>query len=446
MREKIKLPPQVLRILEKLSSCGYEAFAVGGCVRDSLLGAEPSDWDICTNALPHETKSCFHEIPVIETGIQHGTVTLLIDHLPFEVTTYRIDGNYSDGRRPDHVCFTAQLQDDLSRRDFTINAMAYHPRLGIIDPFHGKKDLKRGILRCVGTPDNRFHEDGLRIMRGIRFVSQLGFSLEKETQTALYSCCTLLQKVSAERLRTELDKLLCGAAVEKTLRDHGEILACFIPELRPMFHLDQQNRHHIYTVWEHTARAVSQISRTPLLRLCALFHDIGKPDTMTVDSDGCGHFYNHESLSAQLSEIIMTRLKYDSRTISRVKEVIRSHNIVFQPTEKHARRLLCRLGEETLRLLIELELADVKSQNPIFTAQRVKNIQAFSQKAEDVLQARQCFSLRHLALNGTDLLALGIPQGPQIGRILHMLLEQVIEGSLQNEKQALYAAVRKLTD
>lgn len=440
----IRLPEKAALLISQLESHGHEAFIVGGCVRDGLLGRAPNDWDICTSASPEEMKRCFSNLRIIETGVKHGTLTVLAEGEPFEITTYRIDGEYSDSRHPDQVLFTSDLREDLSRRDFTINAMAWHPQTGLVDPFGGARDLKRGSIRCVGKPEKRFREDALRIMRAVRFAGQLGFRVDAETERALYQCCPLLDKIAAERTRMELDKLLCGAAAEKALRDYREIIAHFIPEIRPMFGLDQKNRHHIYTVWEHTLRAVSQIPDKPLLRLCAFFHDIGKPGSMTVDEDGCGHFYQHEILSEGLTEQAMKRLKYDNDTRETVLAVIRSHSIVFRPDRKQARKLLGKLGEERLRLLIELELADVKSQNPLYREERVANISAFREKMEEALAEEQCFSLRHLAINGKDLLCLGIPQGPEIGRILNVLLEQVVEEALPNEPDALREAARKV--
>ena len=439
----IRLPEKAALLISQLESHGHEAFIVGGCVRDGLLGRAPNDWDICTSASPEEMKRCFSNFRVIETGLKHGTLTVLAEGEPFEITTYRIGGEYSDSRHPDQV-FTSDLREDLSRRDFTINAMAWHPQTGLVDPFGGARDLKRGSIRCVGKPEKRFREDALRIMRAVRFAGQLGFRVDAETDQALYQCCPLLDKIAAERTRMELDKLLCGAAAEKALRDYREIIAHFIPEIRPMFGLDQKNRHHIYTVWEHTKRAVSPIPDQPVLRLCAFFHDIGKPGSMTVDEDGCGHFYQHEILSEELTEQAMKRLKYDNDTRETVLAVIRSHSVVFRPDSKQARRLLGKLGEERLRLLIEMELADVKSQNPLYREERVANIAAFREKMEEVLAEEQCFSLRHLAINGRDLLCLGIPQGPEIGRILNVLLEQVVEETLPNEPDALKEAARKV--
>lgn len=436
----IRLPDKVALLISMLENCGHEAFAVGGCVRDSLLGRSPNDWDICTDATPTQMKRCFHTMRTIETGIKHGTLTVLADHEPFEITTYRIDGTYTDGRRPDQVQFTSDIEADLSRRDFTINAMAYNKTSGLIDPFEGARDLKLGMIRCVGTAEKRFEEDALRIMRGLRFASQLGFIIEEKTANALYICRHLLSYISAERIRVEFDKLLCGSAAAEVLATHREIIAQVIPEIRPMFDLDQQNQFHVYSVWDHTLHAVSHIKNTSELKLCAFFHDIGKPPRMTVDERGCGHFYKHELDSERLTDTIMSRLKYDNRTKETVTTIVRNHGIVFRPSLKQARRLLGKLGEEKLRLLIEMEFADVKSQNPVYTKERVTNIQAFQEKVDEVLEAEQCFSLRDLELSGKDLLEMGIPQGPAIGKILGNLLDMVIEEELPNEKAALIEA------
>lgn len=433
----IKIPYQVTSLLKCLEENGHEAFAVGGCVRDSILGRTPGDWDICTSAGPEEMKSCFADFRVIETGLKHGTLTVVIEGQPFEITTYRIDGNYSDGRHPDEVVFTSHLTEDLKRRDFTINAMAYHPEHGLIDPLGGMEDLKHGCIRCVGNADRRFQEDGLRIMRALRFASQLNFEINEKTAASLYSCRHLLKCISAERVRSEFDKLLCGSGAAKVLSEYREIIACIIPEIRPMFELDQRNQYHIYTVWDHTLCAVSHIKNSIELKLAAIFHDIGKPESMTVDEKGIGHFYRHEALSETLAGQIMLRLKYDNRTRETVLSLIRSHSIVFRPSSKQARRLLHRLGEENLRRLIELEYADVRSQNPDYVCERVANIQTFSHVVDEVLKEEQCFSLRHLALNGTDLLSMGFSQGPKIGNVLSALLEQVIEENVANEKEAL---------
>ena len=447
---KINLPEKVNTLITHLESCGYEAFAVGGCIRDSIMGREPNDWDLCTSASPDEMKDCFAGFRIIETGLQHGTLTVLLDGDAFEITTYRIDGEYSDGRHPDEVKFTRYLEEDLARRDFTVNAMAYNDTAGLVDPFGGQEDLAAGILRCVGEPAKRFTEDSLRILRCIRFASQLDYIIENSTANAMYDCLPLIDRVAVERIRVELEKLLCGSAAVKVLREHRNIIAHIIPEIRPMFDLDQKNAYHIYDVWEHTLHVVENIAADPLLRLMAFFHDIGKPPTMTVvpnDKSDCpewGHFYGHEAAGAEITKGILRRLKFDNYSRDTICNVIDAHKIVFQPTERHARRLLHRLGEEQLRMLIQLELADVKSQNPVYTDERVENILAFESALDAVLAAEQCFSMKHLAVNGKDMIELGVPQGREIGRILNALLDQVVEGTLPNDREDLLTHAAKL--
>ncbi len=447
---KIKLPEKVNILISRLESRGYEAFAVGGCIRDSIMGRTPNDWDLCTSATPDEMKSCFEGFRVIETGLQHGTLTVLLDGESFEITTYRIDGEYSDGRHPDHVAFTRSLEEDLARRDFTVNAMAYSEKSGLMDPFGGRSDLSHGILRCVGNPVRRFTEDSLRILRCVRFASQLSYAIEDSTAAAMYECLPLLDRVAAERIRAEFDKLLCGPAAADVLRTHRGIIAHVIPEIRPMFDLDQKNTYHSYDVWEHTLHVLDSIPAEPLPRLAAFFHDIGKPSTMTIvpndspDFPEWGHFYGHEPAGAEITDAVMHRLKYDKATRKTVCNVIDAHKVVFQPTEKHARRLLLKLGEDQLRMLIQLELADVKGQNPVYTAERVANIQAFEAALNAVLAAEQCFSMKHMAIGGHDLMELGVPQGREIGRILKALLAQVVDGDLLNDREVLIERAKEL--
>lgn len=440
----IKLPSQVEALLNRLEAAGHEAYVVGGCVRDSFIDRVPNDWDICTSALPEETIRCFDGFRVIETGLQHGTVTVHLEGEDYEITTYRIDGDYSDGRHPDSVTFTSRIEEDLARRDFTINAMAFHPKTGLVDPFGGQQDLTAGVVRCVGDPVTRFTEDSLRILRAVRFASQLDYIIEISTSDAMYQCLPLLKRVAVERIQVEFEKLLCGPAALRILHDHRDIIADFLPEIRPMFDLDQKNDYHIYDVWEHTLHVLDQIPAEPVLRLAAFFHDIGKPGTMTVTEEDWGHFYGHEAHGAEITDTILRRLRYDNATREAVVQVIDAHKIVFQPTQRHARRCLNKLGEKNLRMLIQLELADVKSQNPKYTPERVENILAFQEQLEAVLAAEQCFSLKHLAVSGRDLLELGVPQGKEIGRILNLLLEQVMDEKLPNEKAALLQAAGKL--
>lgn len=440
---KINLPEKVKKLIGILRYNGYEAFAVGGCVRDSLLGRAPNDWDLCTNASPDEMLRCFSGLHVIETGLQHGTLTVLLDGEAFEITTYRIDGDYSDGRHPDDVIFTVNPADDLARRDFTINAMAYNDESGLVDLHGGINDLAAGLIRCVGDPVKRFSEDSLRILRCVRLASQLDYTIENSTAIAMRECLPLLDRVAFERIRVEFEKLLCGPGAFRVLSEYRDIIAAFIPEVVPMFDLDQQNDYHIYTVWDHTLHAVAQIPAERELRLAAFFHDIGKPAAMTVTEDGWGHFYKHEHIGADIAGQVLRRLRYDNETRRDIVEVIRNHGIIFQQTLRHARRCLNKLGEKRLRMLIELELADVKSQNPRYTVERVENIERFAALVDEVLAAEQCFSLKDLAVNGRDLILLGVPQGSEIGRILKGLLELVLDEKLPNDKDALLEHVKE---
>ena len=314
MMPSVPLPAGVSRALTMLESAGFEAFIVGGCVRDALRGITPKDYDITTSALPEETKSVFRDWRVIETGIQHGTITVVMDGMPLEITTYRTEGTYSDNRHPDSVSFTASLREDVARRDFTMNAIAYSPTRGMIDHFGGAEDIRRGIIRCVGDPATRFREDALRMMRGIRFASVLGFAIEKNTAAAIHENKERIPTVSAERIRVELTKLLCGANVKNVLMDWWDVIGTVIPEILPMHGFDQKTPYHIYDVWEHTAVAVSNIPPDPHLRLCALLHDIGKPPSFFTDEKGVGHFYGHPAVSARMTEEILARLKYDNAT------------------------------------------------------------------------------------------------------------------------------------
>ena len=432
----ITLPQQVGRILEKLSTAGFEAAVVGGCVRDSLLGRKPQDWDITTSALPKQSMEALREFTVLETGLQHGTVTAVVDGMAVEITTYRIDGGYSDGRHPDQVVFTRSLQEDLARRDFTINALAYSEERGVIDCFGGRDDLANEVVRCVGDPALRFAEDALRIMRGLRFASVLGFSVEEETARSMLAQRALLDRIAKERIGAELAKLLCGkGAQDILLRFHG-VLGQVLPELLPMAGFAQNNPYHRYDVWEHTARAVGAVEPDPVLRLTMLLHDSGKPHCYTQDSRGVGHFYGHVKISVQLANTALKRLKFDSRTIRRVVLLIKYHDLPPQNTEKWIRRQLSRIGEEDLRALLSVKEADCKAQNPDFLY-RLEQLGEIRRTLERVLAENQCFSLRDLKVDGNDLIALGFPAGKELGETLRLLLNEVIDGKCPNERTAL---------
>lgn len=443
IRRKYKTPAQGDILLKVLEDAGYEAYYVGGCVRDLILDVAPKDWDICTDATPSQMQDVFGHYKTVETGIKHGTLTVIIQHVPFEVTTYRIDGEYSDFRRPDRVVFSRKLEDDLSRRDFTINAMAYHPFKGMVDCFGGREDLSAGIIRCVGEPQERLGEDALRILRALRFASRLGFVMEEKTGEALVAYRHLLGKIAVERIREELNGILCGQGVRRIMDEYRAVIGEIIPEVVPMFDLDQENPFHAYSVWEHTLRVIENSPPNPVSRLTAFFHDMGKPQVKTVDPEGQGHFYGHEKTSLELAGQVMNRLKYDNATKEKVLMLVQYHGIVFQPTEKYARKLLRRMGEEVLFLLIEQSLADVRSQHPRNVCHRVERIEAFRCAVLTVLESEQCFSLKDLAVKGDDLIAHGIPQGVEVGKWLNLLLERVIEGEAENQRDALLDIIDK---
>lgn len=293
----MRLPEHAARAVAALEAAGYQTWAVGGCVRDSLRGAAPHDWDLCTAARPDQMQAVFAGERVLETGLRHGTLTLLTEGGPIEITTFRTDGGYSDGRHPDGVRFVGSVEDDLARRDFTIGAMAWHPQRGLCDPYGGLDDLQEGILRAVGDPDARFAEDALRILRGIRFASRLGFAVERETAAAMRRQAARLNGIAAERVRGELTGLLCGRFVHRALRMFADLIGVVLPELTPMFGCAQRNPHHLYDVWEHSIRAAAQVPADPVLRWAALLHDCGKPACKTVDEQGIGHFYGHPAVS-----------------------------------------------------------------------------------------------------------------------------------------------------
>ena len=438
----IPLPAGVARALSMMENAGYEAFIVGGCVRDALMGIPPKDYDITTSALPEETKAVFREYRVIETGIQHGTVTVMMEGMPLEITTYRTEGTYSDNRHPDSVSFTTSLREDVARRDFTMNAIAYSPTRGLIDHFGGEADIRAGIIRCVGDPDTRFREDALRMMRGIRFASVLGFRMEDDTAAAIRGNKERIPSVSAERIRVELTKLLCGVNVKNVLMDWWDVLGVVIPEILPMHNFDQKTPYHIYDVWEHTAVAVSETPPVTHLRLSAFLHDIGKPSSFFTDEKGTGHFYGHPAVSAEMAEKILARLKYDNVTRYRVITLVKEHDRIIEPTETAVKRALSRLTPEVFFNLLAIKRADNLAQSPNYR-DRLETYDAIEAMAQDILEKNECISVAALAVNGSDLIALGMKPGKEIGEMLSHLLEQVIRGKLENEQEELLSYVKK---
>lgn len=432
---KIQLPEKVKVIIQTLEAAGYEAYAVGGCVRDSVLGRIPADWDITTSALPEQVKELFHR--TIDTGIEHGTVTVMMDKEGFEVTTYRIDGEYRDHRHPEQVNFTGELKEDLRRRDFTINAMAYNDRCGMVDAFGGIEDLKHGVIRCVGVAGERFEEDALRILRAVRFAAQLGFEIEKETADAARALAGNLKDISAERIQTELVKLLVSPHPEmlRTAYELG-ITRVVLPEFDVMMETPQHHPHHMYSVGEHTLKALEFTDPEKVLRLSVLFHDFGKPQTRTT-VDGVDHFHGHASVSAQETVRIMRRLKFDNATMDQVKRIVLYHDARPQPDERQIRRLLHRAGEDIFPGLFQVMGADILAQSEYRKIEKLVNLERMHQVYDEILKRKDCISLKNLQVTGKDLIAAGMEPGKKIGEILNQMLEDVLETPEHNEREYL---------
>lgn len=431
----MQIPQNILYILDRLEQAGYEAYIVGGCVRDGLMGAQPHDFDITTSALPEETEQVFSDLRVIETGIQHGTVTVLYEGEPIEITTYRIDGDYADGRHPDEVKFTRSLAEDVARRDFTMNGIAYSPKRGLFDLYDGAEDIRRGVIRCIGDPDKRFGEDALRILRALRFSAVLGFSIEESTATSLRRNKSLLSRVSAERIFKELQKLLCGRNAGAVLREFSEIFAEIIPELAPCIGYEQHSRYHAYTLYEHLVRAVEACPPDEGLRLAMLLHDIGKPLTQSEDASGEWHFYGHAEESAGLAEEILRRLKTSNALRERVCAIIRYHGFVPERTERFIRRRLSKHGMELFRDIMLAHIADDSAKQE-FAKERIPEWREIIRLAEEINARQPCLRIKDLAIGGRELAEL-VPPSPKTGETLKYLLDGVIEGRFPNERGEL---------
>ena len=435
----VDIPAPVRDILETLEATGHRAWCVGGCVRDALLGRAPEDWDVTTAARPEETMALFGD-RAVPTGLRHGTVTVRTAAGGVEVTTLRRDGAYRDHRRPESVTFTDSLEEDLRRRDFTVNALAVDLRGTLQDPLGGRADLAAGILRCVGDPDRRFDEDALRILRGARFAAQLGFAIHPDTAAAIHRNRALLGDIAPERIWTELKKLAAGDQAAEVLRAYPDVIGVFWPEVLPMVGFDQRNRHHCYDVWEHTLHALAAVRSETELRLTLLLHDIGKPNCFTADEKGQGHFYGHPAESARLAGEMLRRLRADNATTETVVRLVTWHDKNIPRTRSGVARALGKLGERDLRRLLDVKWADNLAQAPEYRA-----VQGEIDKAEAILDQLlaegACVSLRQLAVTGRDLLALGL-SGPAVGRILRTLLDAVLDETLPNQRAALLAAAR----
>lgn len=440
--QKIELPEKVHNIIATLQMNGYEAYAVGGCVRDSLLGREPGDWDITTSAMPGETKELFPR--TFDTGIEHGTVTVLLDHEGFEVTTYRIDGEYEDSRHPREVTFTRNLREDLLRRDFTINAMAYNEKEGLVDIFGGIKDLEKGIIRCVGTAKERFREDALRILRGVRFAAQLDFGIEETTREAMEELAPTLSCISAERIQAELVKILVSGHPEilKTAWELG-ITRQFLPEFDRIMVTGQETPHHMYNVGEHTLCALRNVRADKVLRLTMLLHDMGKPALKTVDDNGVAHFKRHALKSEEIAGQVLRRLKFDNDTSRKVLRLVRCHDYRMPAASRSVRRVMAAIGEDLFPYYMEVRRADVLAQSMYQREEKLKNLDDIELLYHEITEAGQCVSLKTLAVSGRDLINAGMRPGKEIGEKLARLLEAVIEDPELNEKEKLLDLVRE---
>ncbi len=438
---KTSIPAGANRILSTLNAGGFEAYLVGGCVRDLLRGAAPQDWDICTSALPQEIEACFPGVRVVETGLKHGTVALLLDDGLYEVTTYRADGTYSDGRHPDAVRFVSRLESDLERRDFTINAMALDLDGELQDPFGGAEDIRRGVVRCVGDPDRRFQEDGLRLMRCLRFSACLSYVVEEATGAAVRRNLPMLDRVAAERVNAELGKLLMGPGCVDILRAYPEVFCRFWPQLGPLVTLEQNNPWHCWGGWEHTLHALAAAPEDLVTRLAVLLHDVGKPPCKTTDDQGVDHFYGHAKAGAELAEEMLRALKFDNDTRKAVVTLVERHDAPIHETEKSVRRWLGRLGEESFFRLLEVKRCDVMGQNHAEVPQRLASVETLRAMAREIIAQGRCFSLKDLAVNGNDVIAAGVTPGPEVGAALAKLLDRVIDGDLPNDRAALLAAL-----
>lgn len=444
---KIKLPDKVQRIIRVIQSAGFEAYAVGGCIRDSILGRKPNDWDITTSARPEQVKALFSH--TVDTGIKHGTVTVLLNREGFEVTTYRIDGEYEDGRHPKEVSFTASLIEDLKRRDFTINAMAYNDTVGLVDEFDGIGDLQRGIIRCVGNPMERFSEDALRMMRAIRFSAQLGYTIENETKTAIKKLAPTLDRISAERIQVELLKLLVSPHPDylREAYDTG-VTSTFFPEWDRAMETPQNHPHHCYSVGEHILHSMLEIPPDKVLRLAMLLHDIAKPGVITTDDTGINHFHGHETESEELSRNIMRRLRMDNDTIRKVCILVRYHDYGngVTPDGRIVRRAVNKVGEELFPSLLLVRRADILAQSDYMREDKLANLEEWKQCYDKILTDKECVSLKTLAVSGRDLIAAGIAPGKQLGEILNELLSRVIEEPERNNREYLLAEALKIAE
>lgn len=433
---EIKCPNYILKAIELFELNGHSAYAVGGCVRDSLLGSKPHDWDMTTSSTPEQTIAVFKGFRTIPTGLKHGTVTVIIDSHPIEITTMRVDGTYSDNRHPEKVSFTKKIEEDLSRRDFTVNAMAYNPKTGIVDPYGGRDDLKNRTIRCVGNADTRFGEDALRILRAIRFACVLGFDIEKETSESVIRNRALLSKISSERIRVELIKLLCGKNVEKILTDYKEVIFEIIPELRATDGFEQHSPYHVYDVWTHTTKVVAAIECGFDFRVAALLHDVEKPSTFRLDENGRGHFKGHPEAGAQTAEKILRRLRFSNAEIKRITDIIRLHDNRPDGDRFHLAELCAKENINAVEDTLKLIAADLHGKRSDYLKKEAPVIRLAQRQIDEMQKNHTCLTTAELDINGNDIMALGIDR-TKIKAALLFLLDEVIHERTENKKEEL---------
>lgn len=446
----IEIPKQIKSILVRLQDSGYSAYAVGGCVRDKILRAEPKDWDITTSALPDEVKDIFSDLPVIETGIKHGTVTVLAGkkRIPVEITTFRTEFGYSDNRRPDRVEFVSDIKSDLSRRDFTMNALAFdgNKQSGVLDVFGGIDDIKNRCIRCVGNPVQRFEEDALRILRALRFAAVLGFDIEENTAAAIHETKHLLENIAAERIFSEFKKLICGVDCTLILREFRDVIAVFIPEIKDMFDFPQNTKYHCYDVWEHTLHSIDGVKRDAVLRTAMLFHDAGKPKCHTCEITGDGrtvdHFYAHAAVSEKYASAALKRLKVDNEFYSSVTELVKYHGDMIVPTKKSISRRLSKIGETRMRQLLAVKRADTLAQSHKFRAERLIELDSIIRILNELIESNSCVGLKQLEVNGNDCINLGY-RGREIGEVLNAVLNAVIDERIHNDREEIFEFIKK---
>ena len=432
----IVLPENVKKIINEIEKAGYEAYAVGGCVRDSILQRTPNDWDITTSAKPLEIKKIFRR--TVDTGLKHGTVTVLMGSEAYEVTTYRIDGEYEDSRHPKNVEFTSNLKEDLLRRDFTINAMAYNDKEGLVDIFGGMEDIEKKTIRCVGEPKERFTEDALRLLRAVRFAAQLGYSIDKDTRDAIKELAPTLKKISAERIQAELNKTIVSDNPEM-LKDAYELGLTkeFLPELDKCFETDQNNPHHCYSVGDHIIKSVENIEADKTLRLTMLLHDIAKPECKKTDEKGIDHFHGHQVKSSEMAKDILRRLKYDNDTIDKVSRLVRFHDERLEAGGKVMRRAIHRIGLQAFPDIFKVWNADIDAQSDFQKKEKHERLEINKADYEEVMAKSECVDLKGLAVSGRDLIEKGVHPGPEIGGLLNIMLEDVIDNPEHNDREYL---------